>query len=736
MITWATNGRTAVRTCVGAVSATLAMVAAAMVWSPPASAATARLGLSRSVQSGNPTVTFRATGSGIPSTARAYVCFGDEAPKPCDSRHAGTAVSVSGLRGAGVTLTHTYAAEGRFRASLFVLRSSRGPKLASASATLRVTIDGTARLANRAKNLTVTLNGARSTAAPGDTWWACLGDNPKCNAAAPQVHGTVTAANPPLKGVRHTYARPGTYPVSLTINGRATVGTATALVTVAAPDPTAFLTADNTTGTGSLQVIFDGSTSSVGNGDQWAFCYGDTQGCTAVNPDLSGQITSTTPTVALPTTPHTYLPGNYTATLWVTNGSTTSSATVDIAVGNPVAAPDGTCTLSGVIRSCDLYAKGNGSVAAGGSTIPFWGFTTSDGATPVLGGPTLVATEGEKLHLTLHNELDPRAGNVAVTLPSVAGTPDLGGVAPGASGDGGTFTLSRPGTYVYEAGLTPGGARQVAMGLSGVLIVRPSVTNSANSLRCAYDAAVSSTDCVANHDALNYFDREKLVVVNELDADFNADPFGSDTADYHPTDYFIDGVAYDAAKTALDPSDPAFSVALNNVRLDAAPGNSVLVRYADLGLREHALNLENLLQTETARDSQLLPAVQTQNTEFLNAGQTADAFLSIPADAVTGTRYPLFDAGLHLNNGTTGGLGGMYTYFDVVNGATAADVGPVGTAATADPVFSATAPNIDNGQVPTLDVNGTFTAQPTAGGSTPARATGPGWSRRATCRSR
>lgn len=573
-------------------------------------------------------------------------------------------------------------------------------------------------LAATASGLTATLR-ASSTAAQGDAWWACFGDRP-CRASQPSAHGTVGAGGS-IAPLTHTYARAGSYPASLTVIDAARSITAARVVTVRSSALTAVLTANSSRGTGALPVLFDASKSIVTSGSTWAFCFGDRAHCSQNHPDASGTVTAATPTIALPSTAaHAYTAGKFTARLWVTSGSVTSSAAILVGVSPPVPAPDATCAAVGTLRTCDLFAKATGSVTVGSATIPFWGFTLADTDKPRLGGPTLIATAGEQLAFTVHNELSPLAGNVAITVPALAGAPDLTGIAPGSSGASSTFSLTRPGTYVYEAGLTPGGERQVAMGLSGVLIVRPSVATASDAMHCAYDAAVSATDCVANHDALNYYDQQKLVVVNELDAGYNADPFHSDTAEYHPTNYFIDGVAYDPSKPALDPSAPGFDPALDNVRLDAAPGNVVLMRYADLGLREHSLNLDNLLQSETARDGYLLPYAGTQNTEFLNAGETADAFLTIPAGAVTGTRYPLYDAGFHLNNGATGGIGGMYTYLDVINGATAADVGPVGTAATAEPTFDPTAPNVDNGQVPSLAVHASFTAQPAASGTTPA----------------
>ena len=49
---------------------------------------------------------------------------------------------------------------------------------------------------------------------------------------------------------------------------------------------------------------------------------------------------------------------------------------------------------------------------------------------------------------------------------------DSTGVGPGRNRDL-LFTASRPGTFLYEAGHTPNGARQVAMGLAGALVVLP-----------------------------------------------------------------------------------------------------------------------------------------------------------------------------------------------------------------------------------------------------------------------
>ncbi len=700
---------------------TTVLLVGALLNAGPAGAATPTLTLTAANTPGSPAVTFTVSVAGAATTDTGYLCFGDSAPALCDASHPGTAVDLTAASAPGGTaVAHTYPAEGSYTATFYEVQGTTVTP--STPAQVAVTIDATARLTSTTAALAATFDGATSTFSMGETWWGCFGDNQACTATAPDASGTIAAGQSPMHQVSHTYAKPGTYPASLTIVGPNGPSVATSPVTASYPDPTAVLTASTTTGSGSLPVTFDGSQSGVGAGDTWALCYGDVANCTQQQPDVSGSIAAAGATVQLPNTPHTYGPGNYTATLWVAKGTTTTSSQVGITVTNAIAGPDSTCSAAASVRTCTLFAKGNGTVTVGSGTgakhVPIWGFTLSDSATPVLGGPELVATEGETLKFVVSNELDPKAGAVSITVPALMGAPDLTGVNPGATGPSGSFTLAKPGTYVYEAGLTAGGERQVAMGMSGVLIVRPSLKNATSSARCAYDPAVNS-DCVTNKDPNNYFDREKLVVVNEVDPAFNADPFGTDTAEYNPSAFFVDGVAYDSSRPALDPTDLAFNPAVDNVRLDVARGDTVLLRYADLGLREHSMNLMGVAQTETARDAHLLPGTHAQQTEFLSAGETADTFLTVPADATAGMQFPLLDAGFHLNNVDAGGIGGMYTYLNVVNGAPAGDIGPVGSDATADPTYSGGTTNTDNGQIPTLAVSGLFTAQAPATGPTP-----------------
>lgn len=656
---------------------------------------------------GSSTLSFTGSAAGAAGGDAYYLCFGDE-EVPCTStaRPLNSGVSLSSLT---TGVRHLYPGAGAYSATLWVIEG-----LTTYSTALAVTVDPLAVLSVNSAGLTATLDGTASTALSGDTWWACFGDKPRtCSSTTPDLSGTVSSTAGVLPPTTHVYPRTGgPYPATLTVVGPFGTTTAAQSVVIAPPDPTAVLSANATSGTAPILITFDGSKSTLKSTDTWALCYGDTS-CTQASAGTAGARGTG---AVLPSPTHNYTaPGNYTATLWVSDGTTTSNATLAINISSAAAAPDGTCALSGLVRSCDLFAKQTGISTVSTPGIPFWGFTTSDSATPVLGGPRLIATEGEKLVFTVHNQLDPKAGPVAITVPGLAGAPDLVGAATNATSSSGSYTLAKPGTFIYEAGMTAGGERQVAMGLAGVLIVRPAVAVAAKATHCAYDAAVAAiNDCQAQ--PLNFFDREKVVAVNEVDPEFNKDPFGHDTTEYHPTYFLVDGVAYDPTKPALDPAAPSFSQA-NGVRFDAAAGDSVLVRYANLGLREHSLNLTNLLQTETGRDGTQVKATTKQNTEFLNAGQSGDTFITIPPDATLGTTYPLFDAGLHLNNGAAGGLGGMFTYFDVIKGGVAKTVGPVGTRASATLTFDAGVPSTNNSQIPPVVVTATFVPEQSAASS-------------------
>ena len=319
------------------------------------------------------------------------------------------------------------------------------------------------------------------------------------------------------------------------------------------------------------------------------------------------------------------------------------------AIDNPAA-----CTVALGSVSCDLYAT-TGTLTMPDSTIvDIWGYSDTAVGTAQLPGPTIIATEGDSVTITLHNNL---AQDSALLFPGQAMIPDLTGAAANGGTQTYTFTASDPGTYLYEAGLLPDAARQVAMGMFGALVVRP--LSGANH---AYDAASA-------------FDVEALILLSEIDPALNANPTTFDMRDFWPQYRLINGKAY--PETA---------------DIATAAGNNVLLRYVNAGIQQHTMGVLGMDQELIARDANLRPYPQRELTESIGPGRTADAIVTVPASAGTlgETHFALYDSSMLLHNNGVG-FGGMLTFLTVTDGT------PPTTGPTTGPVILV--PNPTDGSV-------------------------------------
>jgi hypothetical protein len=307
--------------------------------------------------------------------------------------------------------------------------------------------------------------------------------------------------------------------------------------------------------------------------------------------------------------------------------------------------PAETCTLAGTTRTCDLWAMAGSVTLPDGVTVPIWGFAGSAAGPAQLPGPPIVARQGETLRVILHNEL---AGEtVSLVFPGQLGLQDYTvGAGQGASVVY-EFVLDSPGTFLYEAGPTTNGARQVAMGLYGGLVVRPAAAGQ------AYD------------DVATAFDFEELLVLSEIDPGLNADPHGFALHEFEPHYRLINGLAY--PQTAAIPAEA---------------GATVLLRYVNAGLETHGMSVLGLRQQIVASDGKQVHAY-TVTAEKIVSGETMDALLSLPLDAVEGSRFALYDASLMLHNGSQRladgslAMGGMMTFVDAVVGVPPSLGGPI-----------------------------------------------------------
>ncbi len=295
--------------------------------------------------------------------------------------------------------------------------------------------------------------------------------------------------------------------------------------------------------------------------------------------------------------------------------------------------------------SVDLCAT-TGSVTLPGVpapvTVPIWGYALGDCAgSPVAGlpGPTISVNEDDVVTVNLHNNL---AEASALLFQGQVMIPDTTGAVGGGTKSY-TFTASKPGTYLYEAGLLPNAEHQVAMGLYGALIVRPATAGQ------AYD------------DPATDFNDEAVLVLSELDPALNnnATPAAFDMRDYAPKYFLINGKTYPN-------TDP----------IPTAAGNKVLLRYVNAGLQAYSMTVLGLRQNVIAMDGSPFQFGRTVVAETIAPGQTADMIATIPAAATTSTKFALYDGNLVLHNSGVGGFGGMLTFLTAGTGSITTDPPP------------------------------------------------------------
>jgi hypothetical protein len=275
----------------------------------------------------------------------------------------------------------------------------------------------------------------------------------------------------------------------------------------------------------------------------------------------------------------------------------------------------------------ELFAV-SGSATLAGQIVTVWGYNTTNTPVTAPGADSIVVDQSDVVHVALHNQL---GEPTALLFQGQDMIPDTTGVAPGATKVY-TFTASRPGTYLYEAGLLPNAAHQVAMGLYGALVVRPATGGQ------AYDSASTA------------FDDEAVLVLSDLDPVLNnsANPAAFDMRNYAPKYFLINGHVYpDTAPIAT------------------AAGNTVLLRYVNAGLWPYSMGVLGVRQTAIAMDGSPFTYSRTVVADTVAPGQTADMIVSIPATAPDGAKYAVYDANLMLHNNKAAGMGGMLAFVEV-----------------------------------------------------------------------
>lgn len=335
------------------------------------------------------------------------------------------------------------------------------------------------------------------------------------------------------------------------------------------------------------------------------------------------------------------------ATVPPNSDGATGTATASITAATPAASSDpvpsnNTASVTLTSRIDDLCALASTTSLPGQASLPIWTYVAGDCTTvaaaplaPV--GPTIVADEGDAVTIRLHNALA-EASSLFLQgqsmLPDTVGAPAGTLAAPGLATY--SFTATSPGTFLYEAGQLPNGARQTAMGLHGALVVRSATAGR------AYATPESA------------YDDEAVVVVSDIDPAMNAAPTTFDLRNFVSKYTLLNGKVH--------PSTTPVSV---------AAGHRLLLRYVNAGAVPHTMGTLGVRQLLVGSDGGALQFPFRVVSDTFGSGTTRDAVVTIPPGAAVGTKYPLYETNLALHNGAlVGSFGGAVTTIDVTASAT------------------------------------------------------------------
>jgi hypothetical protein len=293
-------------------------------------------------------------------------------------------------------------------------------------------------------------------------------------------------------------------------------------------------------------------------------------------------------------------------------------------------------TVTEPAHLCEVWASAS-SVTLGGGPLTTWRFTAAASGPD---RPPIVVTQGDAVRLRLHNTLGLPVSLAMPQLQGVLNGPVGAAAARGADKVGAaqvgpdpgvrdyTFTATRPGTFLYEAGPTPSGKQQVAMGLVGAIVVLPNTPGQAY-------ASVTTA-----------YDDEAVMVLTAVDPALNGapDPAAFNLRTFDPHYWLVNG----------DPTTAQFEV---------AAGAKMLLRYVNGGIQNRWAGLLGLHQQRIGTNAEPLANLLTSDGQAqsgvvasLPAGGSAETLVTLPADARPGFRYPVFDEGRTLSDTNNGML--------------------------------------------------------------------------------
>jgi len=235
-----------------------------------------------------------------------------------------------------------------------------------------------------------------------------------------------------------------------------------------------------------------------------------------------------------------------------------------------------------------------------------------------------------------------------------------------------------PGTYMYHCHFED--VEHVQMGMTSIVFVRPVQDGNTalyRSGRYAYNDGDGSTG----------YDRHFAILLNEIEErQHDADELIQEfiPTDYDPAYFTLNGRVY--PQTVLPNDDPALPHQPVSSLIQVNPGDRALLRLANLGYQQHAMQLPGIPLTVVGEDATLrrspagVDTSYTTSTLYLGPGEARDVLFTAPpfdpaapvsTDARGAHNTYLFRNRdfRRLSNRGAPGLGGMATEVRVYEGA-------------------------------------------------------------------
>ncbi len=219
----------------------------------------------------------------------------------------------------------------------------------------------------------------------------------------------------------------------------------------------------------------------------------------------------------------------------------------------------------------------------------------------------------------------------------------------------------REGTYMYHCHFED--VEHVQMGMTGVVFVRPAQDTGTTTLAKARQEGGTATGAPLGYayndgDGSTAYDRHFAILLNEVWKNFHdgdRDIQESIATDYNPQWFTLNGRCYpqtvlpnDADAVAAGRDDmrigtpnPNYDDAIdysqpNSALIQVNPGDRVLLRLANLGYQQHAMQLPGISMHVIGQDASLLRrgTVDTSyftNTIYIGPGEARDVLFTAPA---------------------------------------------------------------------------------------------------------